>query len=70
MVPHCFVCTMNIQPTHECVQMRWRGNGGFMTHQSDPFQDADNNGYLATQLSHLPKVMGYGPGNLLSYLPL
>ena len=38
--------------------------------QSYPFQDADNNGCVATQLSHLPKMMGYDPGNLLSYLPL
>ena len=37
-------------------------------HQSGPFQDADNNGYVATQFSHLPKMMD--PGNLLSYLSL
>ena len=46
------------------------GEWWFLDHQSDPFQDADNSGYVATQLSHLPKMMGYDPDNLRSYLPL
>ena len=50
----------------DAMEVEW----WFRNHQSDPFQDADNNGYVATQLSHLPKMMGYDPGNLLSYLPL
>ena len=37
---------------------------------SDPFQDANEYGYVATQLSHLPRLNGYDPGNLLSYIPL
>ena len=46
------------------------GEWWLCNHQSDPFQDSDNNGYVATQLSHLPKMMGYDLGNLLSYRPL
>ena len=46
------------------------GEWWLCNHQSDPFRDADDNSYVATQLSHLPKMLGCDPGNLLSYLPL
>ena len=38
--------------------------------QSDPFQDANEYGYGASQLSHLPILNGYDHGKLLSYIPL
>ena len=38
--------------------------------QLNPFKDADNYGYMASQLSHLPKAMGYDPGNMLSHIPI
>ena len=37
---------------------------------SDIFQDANDYGYVATQLTHLPKCVGYDVGNVLSYLPI
>ena len=56
----------NLQMRPDVMEREW----WFRDHQSDPFQDADNNGYVATQLSHLPKMTGYDPGNLLFYLSL
>ena len=38
--------------------------------QLDPFKDPDNYGYVASQLNHLPKAMGYDPGNMLSHIPI
>ena len=37
---------------------------------SNIFEDADDYGYMAAQLSHLPKCIGYDVGNLLSYMPI
>ena len=37
---------------------------------SDIFEDADEYGYVSTQLTHLPKCLGYNVGNILSYLPI
>ena len=37
---------------------------------SDIFEDADDYGYVAMQLTHLPKCIGYDVGNVLSYLPI
>ena len=34
----------------------------------DIFEDADDYSYVATQLTHLPKCIGYDLGNVLSYL--
>ena len=45
----------------------WRNN---KDDQLDPFKDVDNYGYMASQLSHLPKAMGYDPGNMLSHIPI
>ena len=36
----------------------------------DLFEDLDDFGYIATQLTHLPKCIGYDWGNVLSYLPI
>ena len=36
----------------------------------DISEDADDYGYVATQLMHLPKCIGYDLGNVLSYLPI
>ena len=33
----------------------------------DPFQDADEYGYIASQLTHLPKLVAFDPGNMLTY---
>ena len=45
-------------------------NWQVLNRHTDPFQDADHHGYVATQLSHLPNRIGYDPSNLLSYIPL
>ena len=48
-------------------------NNGWRVHDdrhSDPFQDANEYSYMATQLSHLPRLSGYDRGNLLSYIPM
>ena len=48
-------------------------NNGWHVHDdrhSDPFQDANEYSYMATQLSHLPRLSGYDRGNLLSYIPM
>ena len=37
---------------------------------SDIFEDADDYGYVATQLTHLPKFISYDVGNLLAYRPI
>ena len=37
---------------------------------NDPFEDANEYGYVATQLSHLPRCIGYDTGNMLLYLPV
>ena len=36
----------------------------------DIFEDANDFGYVATQLSHLPHCIGYDCGNLMSFLPV
>ena len=36
----------------------------------DIFEDPDEFGYVATQLTHLPKMLGYDIGNILTYSPL
>ena len=36
----------------------------------DLFKDPDEYGYISTQLTHLPRCIGYDCGNLLSYLPI
>ena len=36
----------------------------------DISQDANFYGYVATQLTHLPRLLGYDPCKLLSYIPL
>ena len=36
----------------------------------DLFEDPNEYGYVSTQLTHLPRCMGYDCGNLLSYLPI
>ena len=33
----------------------------------DPFQDTDEYGYVASQLTHLPKLVAFDPGNMLTY---
>ena len=38
--------------------------------ESDIFEDTDEYGYVSTQLTHLPKFIGYDVGNVLSYLPI
>ena len=35
--------------------------------REDPFQDADEYGYIATQLTHLPKLVSFDPGNMLTF---
>ena len=35
--------------------------------ENDCFQDANDFGYAATQLSHLPRLTGYDFGNVLTY---
>ena len=37
--------------------------------ESDLFEDADEYGYVATQLTHLPRFASYDAGNMLSYSP-
>ena len=37
--------------------------------ESDLFEDADEYGYVATQLTHLPRFATYDAGNMLSYSP-
>ena len=34
------------------------------------FQDANKYGYVATQMTHLPQLPSYNPGNIMSYVPL
>ena len=34
------------------------------------FQDANKYGYVATQMTHLPQLPSYDPGNIMSYVPL
>ena len=36
----------------------------------DIFEDPNEFGYVATQLTHLPKMLGYDIGNILTYSPL
>ena len=38
-------------------------------HESDLFEDADEYGYMATQLTHLLRFASYDAGNMLSYSP-
>ena len=33
----------------------------------DPFRDADEYGYVASQLSHVPRLVAFDPGNMLTY---
>ena len=33
----------------------------------DPFQDADEYGYVTSQLTHLSKLVAFDPGNMLTY---
>ena len=33
----------------------------------DPFQDADEYGYVATQLTHLPRLVAFDAGNMLTF---
>ena len=35
--------------------------------QEDPFQDADEYGYVATQLTHLPRLVAFDAGNMLTF---
>ena len=35
--------------------------------REDPFQDADEYGYVATQLTHVPKLVAFDPGNMLTF---
>ena len=34
------------------------------------FQDPNKYGYVATQMTHLPQIPSYDPGNIMSYVPL
>ena len=36
----------------------------------DHFEDGDQYGYVATQLTHLHKMMGFDVGNILSHVPI
>ena len=38
-------------------------------HELDLFEDADEYGYVTTQLTHLPRFVSYDAGNMLSYSP-
>ena len=38
-----------------------------MLRLEDPFQDADEYGYVASQLTHLPKLVAFDPGNMLTF---
>ena len=35
--------------------------------QEDPFQDADEYGYIAMQLTHLPRLVAFDAGNMLTF---
>ena len=35
--------------------------------QEDPFQDPDEYGYVATQLTHLPRLVAFDAGNMLTF---
>ena len=35
--------------------------------REDPFQDADEYGYIATQLTHLPRLVAFDAGNMLTF---
>ena len=39
-------------------------------HDEEIFEDVDEFGYVAMQLTHFPKCIGYDCGNMLSYLPI
>ena len=38
-------------------------------HELDLFEDAHEYGYVATQLTHLPRFVSHDAGNMLSYSP-
>ena len=38
--------------------------------EDDCFKDANDDGYVATQLSHLPRLIGYDFGNVIMYRAL
>ena len=38
------------------------------TRTDDMFQDADKVGYVSTQLTHLPRLVGYDTGNMLTFV--
>ena len=42
-------------------------NANQVLRQEDPFQDADEYGYVATQLTHLPRLVAFDAGNMLTF---
>ena len=38
------------------------------TRTDDVFEDADEFGYVSTQLTHLPRLVGYDMGNMLIFI--
>ena len=61
---HHYECPTNLSLMHHVDQDAWWG----INHREDDcFLDSDKYGYVASQLTHIPQLIGYNYGNVLTY---